>query len=39
MSNKSPTKSVIAYRIRRAAVKTGQYTNSFHVIMDLRGLF
>jgi hypothetical protein len=39
MSKKTPTKSLIAYRIRRAAVKTGQTTGGFRSIMNLRGLF
>jgi hypothetical protein len=39
MSKKTPTKSLIAYRIRRVAVKTGQITGDFHGIMNLRGLF
>jgi hypothetical protein len=39
MNKKTPTKSLIAYRIRRAAVKTGQITGDFHSIMNLRGLF
>jgi hypothetical protein len=39
MSFSPSTKSMIAYRIRRAAVKTGQNTHGFRGIMNLRGLF
>jgi hypothetical protein len=39
MSKKMPTKCLVAYRIRRAAVKTGQTTGGLHRIMNLRGLF
>ena len=39
MSKKSPTKNLVAYRIRRVAVKTGPIMDHFYGIMNLRGLF
>jgi hypothetical protein len=39
MSIFASTKTIFAYRIWRAAVKTGHTTDVFHGIMNLRGLF
>jgi hypothetical protein len=39
MSLQPPTKCVVAYRIRRAAVKICQTNGDLHGIMNLRGLF